>query len=497
MSDVARSRRLHPIIPLVTLIKQLPEMLVPIVGVVALARDEGLGMLLLAVGGLLAAVLAFQVLAWWRFTYTLLPNEMYIESGVFARNRRSIPWDRVQDVEIERGPLAQILGLAKVKLETGGSGSDEGFLDSIGLADALALRDEVRARRGIVGTASEQEEPAEPPVFKMTVPRLLQAGLFNFSVVWLAVIVGTMQYFKDLLPWSMDDVEKWIGVHQQEIWGFVSPVTILLAIGLFTVLGTVAGVIQMFVRNYGFTLSLEGRTLRRVRGLVTHSEVAIPLHRIQAARTVADWLKRHYGLCRVDVQTMGGASAGGVQELAPLANAVEAARVLAIAGGFERIAPERFEPVAPIHRYYDAQTEALPLALIALVAGFVWPPIWWGVVFAGLWGTVQLIAARPHGWRLEGDMLHVRQGWFNQDHWLMPLASIQSVSLSTGPLQRRLNLATIAIDSAGAQTGGLRIRNLTLNDARALVETLRTWRALSATGSNPPSGGRDSATPCT
>jgi membrane protein YdbS with pleckstrin-like domain len=94
-------------------------------------------------------------------------------------------------------------------------------------------------------------------------------------------------------------------------------------------------------------------------------------------------------------------------------------------------------------------------------------------------------------------MLHVRQGWFNQDHWLMPLASIQSVSLSTGPLQRRLNLATIAIDSAGAQTGGLRIRNLTLNDARALVETLRTWRALSATGSNPPSGGRDSATPCT
>ena len=76
----------------------------PIVGVVAFARDEGLGTLLLAVGGLLAVVLAFRVLAWWRFTYTLLPNEMYIESGVVSRNRRSIPWDRVQDVEIERGP---------------------------------------------------------------------------------------------------------------------------------------------------------------------------------------------------------------------------------------------------------------------------------------------------------------------------------------------------------------------------------------------------------
>ena len=201
-----------------------------------------------------------------------------------------------------------------------------------------------------------EAEAAEPPVFKMTVPRILQAGLFNFSVIWLAVIVGTMQYFDDLLPWSIDDVEDWIGVHQQEIWGLVSPVTIVLALGLFMVLGTVAGVIQMFVRNYGFTLSLEGRTLRRVRGLLTRSEVAIPLRRIQAARTAAHWLTRRYGLCRVDVQTMAGASSGGVQELAPLANAGEAAHVLAIAGGFERIAPERFAPVAPVHRWYDAQT---------------------------------------------------------------------------------------------------------------------------------------------
>jgi hypothetical protein len=39
-----------------------------------------------------------------------------------------------------------------------------------------------------------------------------------------------------------------------------------------------------------------------------------------------------------------------------------------------------------------------------------------------------------------------------------------------------LDLATVAIDSAGGQAGGLRIRNLALNDARALVEVLRTRR---------------------
>lgn len=480
MSDAARPRRLHPIVPLVALVKQLPETLLPIVGVIAVARDRGLGTLLLAVGGVMAVVLAFRVLAWWRFTYTLLPHEMYIESGIVSRNRRSIPWDRVQDVEIERGPIARIFGLAKVKLETGGAGGDEGLLDSIALADALALRDEVRARRGIVVSSSDQAEAAAPPVFTMTVPRILQAGLFNFSVVWLAIIVAAYQYFKDLLPWSMDDVEEWVGGHQQEIWGFISPLTILLALGAFLLLGTVAGVIQMFVRNYGFTLSLDGRTLRRVRGLLTRSEIAIPLRRIQAARTASLWLTRRYGLCRVDVQTMAGASSGGVQELAPLANAGEAAHVLTIAGGFERIAPERFLAVAPLHRWYDAQTVALPLALVVLVAGFIWPAVWLGLVFVGVLGAMLAIGARPHGWRVQDDVLHVRHGWFSQDHWLLPLANIQSVSFSTGPLQRRLDLATVAIDSAGGQSSGLRIRNLAVNEARALVAFLRNWRRVRA-----------------
>ncbi|MFM9863685.1 MAG: PH domain-containing protein [Micropepsaceae bacterium] len=476
MSDVAQPRRLHPIIPLVMLIKQLPEMLVPMVGVIAVAQDEGLGAVLLGVGALLVVLLAIRILAWWRFTYTLLPNEMYIESGIVSRNRRSIPWERVQDVEIERGILAQMFGLAKVKLETGASGSDEGMLDSISFGDALALRDEIRARRGIAVATPAHQETAEPPVFMMTTRRILQAGLFNFSVIWLAVIIGTVQYFKDLLPWSMDDVEKWIGLHQDEIWGLVSPGTIVLAIVLFLVLGTIAGVIEMFVRNFGFTLSREGRTLRRVRGLFTRSEVAIPLRRIQGARTAAHWLKRRLGLCRVDVQSMGGSSSGGVQDLAPLANAVEAERVLAIAGGFKLIAPERFQPVAPVHRWYDAQVEALPLALIVLAAGLFWQPIWWALPLVALMGAVQVIGAWPHGWRLESDVLHVRHGWFRQDHWMLPLASVQSVSFGTGPVQRRLGLATVAIDSAGGQMGGLRIRNLAVTDARALVEILRTYR---------------------
>src|SRR5262249_53628168 len=130
----------------------------------------------------------------------------------------------------------------------------------------------------------------------------------------------------------------------------------------------------------------------------------------------------------------------------------------------------------PIHRWYDAETVALPLALVVLAAGFIWPRLWWGLILIALLAITQVIGARPHGWWLRGGTLHVRHGWFGQDHWMLPLANIQSISLIVGPVQRRLDLATVSVDSAGGQSEGLRIRNLAVDEARALVAHLRSQR---------------------
>ena len=59
-------------------------------------------------------------LYWWRFT-RVGENEIRIDSGIFSRTHRSIPFDRVLDVDIIQGPVARLLGLARVKFETGGS----------------------------------------------------------------------------------------------------------------------------------------------------------------------------------------------------------------------------------------------------------------------------------------------------------------------------------------------------------------------------------------
>lgn len=119
-------------------------------------RTAGIGIVLLL---LFMAVGVF--LHWRRFEFRVGENEIRIDSGILSRTHRSIPFDRIQDVDITQGPLARVLGLARVKFETGGSsGEEEGVLQAILLERAEALRALVRSRRGRQTVAPMEAEGA-------------------------------------------------------------------------------------------------------------------------------------------------------------------------------------------------------------------------------------------------------------------------------------------------------------------------------------------------
>src|SRR5688572_8169200 len=87
-----------------------------------LAVSGRMGTALLGAIALLAFLVGGLFLYWTRFEYRVGDNEIRIDSGILSRTNRSIPFDRIQDVDITQGPLARLAGIAKVKFETGGSG---------------------------------------------------------------------------------------------------------------------------------------------------------------------------------------------------------------------------------------------------------------------------------------------------------------------------------------------------------------------------------------
>jgi putative membrane protein len=472
-------RRLHPATIALRFLKEAPSTVLALPAGLAFASRSGLtGALILAavLGALLVAV---KWVGWRRFRYGVGSEVIVIESGILHRNRRSIPFDRIQDVDIERTFLARLLGLAKVRIETGAGGKDEGLLDSVSLAEAHRLRETVRGwRTGAAPAAAAAELPAERLLFAMDVPRVLLFGFFNFSLVYIAGLFALLQTFDRLLPFDIYDPARWVGLvgdYLPDRWTVGAIAGVLLVAAL---LGSIAGVLRTLARDHGFRLALEGDRFRREQGLFTRSEAVIARRRVQLAAVSGGPLRSLFGWSGLSFQTLGaGADRSGQQSAAPFATRAEIEAVLAEVPPLRLPPPPELESVSRRHILRSAAAKLAP-ALAAVLALSVWERS--ALLLLALLPLLAVAAAlerRFHRYALADDLLFVARGVWRRRLWLVPLRNVQSLGLSSGPIQRRLGLATLAIDTAGASMlGGPRIVDLRAGDAEALAAEISRRR---------------------
>jgi putative membrane protein len=463
VSDGA-DRHLHPGTIALRFIKEAPQTLVALPAAVAFSSKSGLTNALYLAAALGVVLLAVKWLVWRRFRYGVGAAEIVIESGVLNRNRRIIPFDRVQDVDIERTFLARLLGLAKVRIETGAGGKDEGLLDSVSLAEANRLREAVRASRSdaaVAAPAESAEAPAARMLFAMDLPRVLLFGAFSFSLVYIAGLFALLQTFDRFLPFDIYDPARWLGLvgdYLPDRWTSGAVAAVLLVAAL---LGSAAGVLRTLARDYGFRLSLEGDRLRREQGLFTRREAVIARRRVQLAQVRSGPLRSLFGWSGLAFQTLGaGADRSGLQGAAPFATRAEIEAVLA------QVPPLRLPPPPEL-----ALVSRLIPALAAILALGAWQrPALLLLAALPLLVAAAALERRFHRYGLADDLLVVARGVWRRRLWLVPLRNVQSLSLSRGPIQRRLGLATLAVDTAGASLiNAPRIVDLSGEAAEALA----------------------------
>ncbi|MEA3012211.1 MAG: putative rane protein [Sphingomonadales bacterium] len=465
------AKRLHPASLIVRWLKIVPQMLAGGIGLAATASHEGIRrFILFAMFAALVGAL-FALLSWWRFLYTIGPGEIAIEKGVIRRQRRVIPFDRVQDVAIERGLIARLFGTARVRIETGGAAKDEGELDMVALGDAHALRD--RVRHGARSEAAEIATPvAEPVLFALDVPRLLLSGLFGFSLVFLAAIAAVVQ---QLDQFNLVDWDQWFTAERAEAASHLVTLQIVLILGVLIVLaGTVAGVVRTVLRDFGFRLTRTEAGLRRRRGLFTLSEVVIPLRRTQAALIESGLIGRALGWHRLSFQTLGAdRKEGGVQIAAPFARMDEILAILAEAG-FPAPPPREDFRGGPRRALLRWAAPWLALALAAAAGAWLFDlrAAFAAIAFV-LLGLAAMLHWRVHRHSADADALYVSHGLLKRRLAILPYEKTQIIAVSRGPLQRGLALATIAVDTAGAQPmRGIRMAHLDSSEADAGADRL-------------------------
>ena len=483
-------RRVHPATVVLRFLKEAPSTLLALpAGVAILSRgDLYRALAVAAVAGIV--FLFFNWLAWRRFRYGVGPSEIVIESGILHRNRRSIPFDRVQDVDIERALLARMFGLAKVRIETGAGGKDEGVLDSVTVAEADRLRAAVRAWHAEAGApaleaaGSAEARPEAPPrpegrlLFAMDVRRVLLFGLFSFSLVYIASLFAFLQTFDRALPFDIYDPARWMGLVENRLPQRFTAVAIGFVLFLAILLGVVAGVLRTLARDYNYRLVAEGRRFRRERGLFTRTEAVIAKARVQLALVTTGPIRGRFGWSGLHFQTLGAASDGsGMQAAAPFARREEMEPILAVAGTFRLPPPAELKMVSSRHIVRALALSIAPALLAVVTASAFFPPALFLLVLLPLLGAGAALQRRFHRYRLDGDLLFIARGVWRRRLWVVPVRNAQAISVARSWLQRRLGLATLSVDTAGAPAmKGARIVDLRLETAQALASELAAAR---------------------
>ncbi|WP_165356565.1 PH domain-containing protein [Sphingosinicella sp. BN140058] len=492
MSDVAADRRIHPGAIALRFLRAAPRTVLAIPAAVAFASDRGLlgGLAVAAVIG--AALLFGQWLHWYHFRYGVGAHEIVIESGLLNRNRRSIPFDRIQDVDIERALLARLFGLAKVKIETGAGGKDEGVLDSVSTGEAARLREAVRAWRDDAGrhlapavelaAGGEADDLLQRPLFTMPLDRVLLFGLFDFSLVYIGGVFAALQAFDDPLKalFGIDiyDAGRWIGLADKAAHSSISLAAIAFVTILAILLGVITSILRVLARDFGFRLTAEGDRFRRERGLLTRTEAVIAKKRIQLAYVETGLVRRRFGWFWLSFQTLGeGADGSGHQVAAPFAQRDEIDLILDETVRFRLPPPPTLQMVSQRHVVRALIRKLLPPTIVIVVAAFWWRPALFFLAGLPVVGLVAAIERRFHRYALDGDLLFVARGVLKQRLFVVPVASMQTVSIVRGWLQRRLGVASVMIDTAGASlTKSPSIIDLPLETARMLAAEIAARR---------------------
>ena len=352
----------------------------------------------LAVVGLLI-VLGF--ITWLVTRWRIDEDDILIETGLIRRRSLRFPLSQLQSVDIVRPGLARLVGVAELRLRMGGATGDTGRLAYLGEREVEPLRLRLLALAGGAATATGTAQPQAPPAEQLltTVPtrRLIASILISDVGIFAELVAVALIVTAAVSPTAAEGL-----VSGGLIW--------ILAIGTL--------VWRRFNQEYRLTVADSDDGLRVHSGLIALSAETIRPGRVQAVRMVEPLLWRPLGWCRLEVDVAGRqrskgegqAQRGRLRTVLPVGSRAVVEELL------DRLVPDR--PAIDARPPRRARWKS-PLRYRMLRVGRTPTCV----------GTTSGRLRRVTCW--------------------VPLEKAQSFRQVQGPLQRRLRLATVHVDTAG------------------------------------------------
>ena len=420
---------------------------------------------LLVVPLIVAALAAWAVVAWYRYTFVVENDTLIVDSGVVSSRRVVVPLARIQSVDIEQQLLHRPIGLVEVKIDTAGGEAE--------IVVSATSRDIAEALQRLTGsgvvraTPSPGETGDAPPaapqrevLAKRSASDLLVMALTNRPLAGLVLIAPLMGMADDVLGtfglWPESAVP---GDLPQ-----VGSLAVSIALTLVVALGALVAlqIAWTFVTEFDLTLSRDDRVLRRESGLFDRRSASSAITRIQQLETDQSLLQR-----LVDHRTIRLPTAGESDSLrlpGASRSELDVLRCLTIDADARLADLERtIDPSATLYWFrwpavavlVGTTAAAITTSPLALLAWAALAPLW-------LYNTA---LQRSWRWDLTETGLATSRGVLSTERTEVTMRRVQRATVTQNLYQRRRGVATFVLRTA---EGSVEIPFLTQEQAEAL-----------------------------
>ncbi len=503
--------RLHKWSPLFILIHVIWQSIIPLVAGIytygssdySELSDKTFIMVLLSA----TAIIVYSLLQYWFYHYWVKEDKLEIKEGVFFKKNRKIPYTRIQNVNVLQGPLQRFFKVATLQLESASGGKPEAVMRVVDLGVVEIMKEKVRsaANPDIPSTCSEDtreqnDKVEEKPLLSMTTKEVVKYGfisqkgmlygsiIFGFLAQNQAIVANVVTYLGFF--YELPDFTK-LSMAQGAIYVAVIGIVMFVFLQLMSILWSL-------MKFHQFTLFKEQDRLHASMGLISKLSATVLLKRIQLYRISENPLHKYFKAHSITIETAGGVNtdqSGIVMRwLAPFINRnniqafISTIEPKIILGNVDwQLIPHR------------AWKRVLKRSLITL-AGFT-------ILLIGLdqipqlsiryyaWIIVALMVplsyfyakryVKKTAYFINDDIIAFKSGiWFGKQSFVK-INKIQSIQIHESPFDRRNNMATLEIDTAGSNVllHHVRIPYLELQDAykirnfiqQKLKETTFDW----------------------
>ncbi len=482
-----KEQRLHPSSLAFSLLKYLRQFLAPIALMFFVSKESDSWEIYGAF--IVLPLMLFEAWRYFNLRYSIANGELIVRKGVFFKNVRHIPLERIQSIDSSQNFLHRMLSVADVRVETAGNTEPEAELRVLSIEARDQLRGIIftgaRTSKAAKDTSNDQESIDEAErfgqerfEFHLPAAELALLGLNPFKgLAILAVgagIAGQVGIFENATFLGFFHVLL-EGASFADHFSYA----VLAVFGLGLAILTLS-LLATFTILHDFTLTRDEQEFRVQCGLFTRRTTTIPIGRVQYVLVKSNPVLRAIGRSSIQIETAGGKHTPDDQTqkwlmpvvrneyLPSLLSAIDPTIVLHGLGWHS------LTHLAGRRRLYRALRASLLLAIVPCFFLETWGALALAVGLPIVTVLLLLFAHKSHraiAWAAAPFGTLLREGVFTKSVGIVLAGRPQAITLRSSPFDRRHSMVTFRIDTAGAGADGHKIKIEYLQ--RDVAEALR------------------------